>query len=119
MLFENVVKDRGLLETAEKALQRTLPMARLQITELPGLDQIRLALLDPACSTGPLPEEVMRAVIAEPAYWSFCWGSGLALAKWLLEEPDSLRPNCGRHRHRLRRGSHSGQTRWRASGLGL
>ena len=90
MLFENVAKDSGLLETAEKALQCTLPMARLQITELPGLDQIHLALLDPACSTGPLPEEVMRAVIAEPAYWSVCWGSGLALAKWLLEKPDSV-----------------------------
>lgn len=29
----------------------------------------------------------MRAVIAEPAYWAFCWGSGLALAQEVLERP--------------------------------
>lgn len=26
----------------------------------------------------------MHAVIAQPAYWAFCWGSGLALAQFLL-----------------------------------
>ncbi len=26
-------------------------------------------------------------MISEPAYWSFCWGSGLALARFLLDEP--------------------------------
>ena len=29
----------------------------------------------------------MRAVLANPAYWAFCWGSGLATARWLLEQP--------------------------------
>ena len=29
----------------------------------------------------------MNAVIAKPAYWAFCWGSGLATARWLLAEP--------------------------------
>ena len=29
----------------------------------------------------------MRNVIAKPAYWAFCWGSGLALAQWLTDNP--------------------------------
>jgi len=29
----------------------------------------------------------MHAVLAHPAYWSLCWGSGLALARFLLAEP--------------------------------
>ena len=29
----------------------------------------------------------MHAVLANPAYWSLCWGSGLALARFLLAEP--------------------------------
>ena len=30
----------------------------------------------------------MQAVIREPAYWAFCWGSGLALAQLLAREPE-------------------------------
>lgn len=29
----------------------------------------------------------MRAVIRAPAYWAFCWGSGLALAQLLSRQP--------------------------------
>ena len=29
----------------------------------------------------------MRDVIAKPTYWAFCWGSGLALARWLTNNP--------------------------------
>ena len=29
----------------------------------------------------------MRDVIAKPAYSAFCWGSGLALAQWLTNNP--------------------------------
>ena len=32
----------------------------------------------------------MHAVIAEPAYWAFCWGSGLAVAQWLATNPDAV-----------------------------
>lgn len=69
-------------------LQATLPMASIVETELPELPRMRLGLINDDFPTGPLPEEVMRAVIAQPAYWAFCWGSGLALAQFLLEQPD-------------------------------
>jgi len=62
-------------------------MARLDIVALPGLPQIELALINADFPNGPLPPDVMRTVIAQPAYWAFCWGSGLALARFLLDQP--------------------------------
>ncbi len=69
------------------ALRRTLPDAKLEITRLPRVEQIQLALINADYQTGPLPADVMHAVIAKPAYWAFCWGSGLALARWLFQNP--------------------------------
>ena len=82
------------LERLNQRLRRTLPMARLEVLPLPGCEQIRLALINPDFPTGPLPPEVMSAVIAEPAYWAFCWGSGLGLARVLLDHPQTV---SGRH----------------------
>ena len=76
------------IKTSEQALQRTLPDARLQVAALPTVEQIQLALINADYQTGPLQADVMQAVIARPAYWAFCWGSGLALARWLLQNPD-------------------------------
>lgn len=61
-------------------------MGRIALTRLPDCEQIRLALIGADFPLGPLPPEVMRDVIAAPAYWAFCWGSGLALAQFLLRE---------------------------------
>ncbi len=69
-------------------------MAHLQRARLPGVEELELALINPDFPTGPLPQEVMQAVIAEPAYWAFCWGSGLALARYLLDQPQWVR---GKH----------------------
>ncbi len=62
-------------------------MATLESTPLPGVPEISLALINRNFPTGPLPQEVMQAVIAAPAYWAFCWGSGLALARYILDNP--------------------------------
>lgn len=65
-------------------------MGRLEHQYLPGLPaehQLRLALINADFPTGPLPAEVMHSVVAQPAYWAFCWGSGQALARYLLENP--------------------------------
>jgi predicted nicotinamide N-methyase len=72
------------------ALRRTLPDADLQIARLPSLEHIRLALINADYQTGPLPADVMHRVIANPAYWAFCWGSGLALARWLSQNPEVI-----------------------------
>ncbi len=72
----------------EHALQRTLPMARIEAVALPGCEQITLGLINADFPVGPLPGNVMSDVLASPAYWSLCWGSGLALARLLLDEPE-------------------------------
>ena len=76
------------LQHSLAALQRTLPDAELEITRLPAVEQIQLALINTDFQTGPLPADVMHRVIANPAYWAFCWGSGLALARWLLSSAE-------------------------------
>jgi len=75
----------------EILLQRSLPMARIDVQALPGVPEIRLGLINADFPTGPLPAGVMQAVIQRPAYWAFCWGSGLALARLLLDAPAWVR----------------------------
>jgi predicted nicotinamide N-methyase len=77
-----------LFALLQQRLQSTLPMATIVATRLPGLSHLQLGLINSDFPTGALPGEVMSAVIAQPAYWAFCWGSGLALAKFLLDNPD-------------------------------
>ena len=86
-ISDSPVEVKARIESSEQALQRTLPDARLEVTPLPTVEQIKLALINTDYQTGPLPADVMRAVIERPAYWAFCWGSGLALARWLLQNP--------------------------------
>jgi predicted nicotinamide N-methyase len=72
----------------QRRLRRTLPEARIEAVALPGCGPLQLGLINADFPLGPLPPEVMRAVIEQPAYWAFCWGSGLALARFLLAQPD-------------------------------
>ena len=77
--------------TLEDALQTSLPMARLQAYRVPACRGLQLALINADFPTGPLPAGVTEAVIAQPAYWAFCWGSGQALARHLFTHPDIVR----------------------------
>lgn len=74
------------VDTIQRALQRTLPMGRIEPTSLPGCERITLGLINADFPTGPLPGPVMADVLRNPAYWSLCWGSGLALARFLLDD---------------------------------
>lgn len=76
------------LDGLEEILKATLPMGRIALARLPGCEQVRLALIAADFPLGPLPPEVMLDVVAAPAYWAFCWGSGLALAQYLLRHPE-------------------------------
>lgn len=79
------------LAALQQRLTRTLPDARIETVTLPDCGGVRLGLINADYQTGPLDPDVMRAVIREPAYWSFCWGSGLALARFLHREPEWVR----------------------------
>lgn len=71
-------------------LRRTIPNASLQLQTLPQVPELSLWLLAADFDRGPLPHDVAAAVMAEPAYWSFCWASGQALARWILDHPDCV-----------------------------
>jgi len=79
------------LAALQHRLARTLPDARIEPVTLPDCGGLRLGLINADYQTGPLDPDVMRAVIRAPAYWSFCWGSGLALARFLHEQPHWVR----------------------------
>ncbi len=79
------------LSKLRRRLRRTLPDAQLELVELPKCRGLKLALINADYPQGPLQPEVMRAVISEPAYWSFCWGSGLALAQRLMTGRQDVR----------------------------
>ena len=68
------------IDPLQQRLNATLPTARIEIVNLPGLMNLRLGLINADFSTAPLAQDIMRKVIAKPAYWAFCWGSGLASA---------------------------------------
>ncbi len=74
-------------------LRLSLPDGALIDTVLPQIP-LRLWLLDAAMlADRPLAPETAAKVMAEPAYWAFCWASGQALAARILAEPALV---CGR-----------------------
>ena len=71
----------------EALLQQVLPDARLSICSLPGLPELQLWLLDPANLDRAFASDETQRLLEQPPYWGFCWGSGLALARWVLDNP--------------------------------
>ncbi|MBC7183149.1 MAG: methyltransferase type 12, partial [Marinobacter sp.] len=74
-------------ERLNQHLRKTLPRGRVAVSSPAGCPRIALYLFDPAVLEGPLSHEEAQAVVAEPAYWSFCWASGQVLASWILDNP--------------------------------
>lgn len=74
-----------------QALQQSLPRGRVRVTRPGGCPEVALYLFDPEVLEGPLSHDEAQAVVAEPAYWSFCWASGQVLARWILANPDQVR----------------------------
>lgn len=75
----------------EGRLQHVLPEARLQAQSLPELEPLRLWLLDPSNLDRAFASEETQRLLDCPPYWGFCWGSGLALARWVLANPTAVR----------------------------
>lgn len=65
--------------------------ARLVEQHLPLCPELRLLLLDPAFSSATLTPEEARTAMETPAYWTLCWASGQALARYLLDRPGIAR----------------------------
>lgn len=73
------------------AIRRTLSQARIVHTPLPDCGGLQLYLLADDFPQAALTPAEMQAALNEPAYWIFCWASGLALARRLLHEPALVR----------------------------
>lgn len=71
--------------------RQTLPHAELLATQLPDVPSISLWLVNPAIMDARLSEKTIAAVFEEPAYWSFCWASGQAMAAMILEQPEIVK----------------------------
>ncbi len=78
-------------ETLNSYLQLTLKKSRVMATQPAGCPSISLYLFDPAVLEGPISHEEAQAVVAEPAYWSFCWASGQVLAQYILSHPEYVK----------------------------
>ncbi|WP_104097994.1 class I SAM-dependent methyltransferase [Stutzerimonas kunmingensis] len=74
----------------QAALNELLGDARLVAEPLPGTD-LRLWLIDAANMDRAFSPEETRRILEAPPYWSFCWASGLVLARWLAERPEWVR----------------------------
>lgn len=74
----------------QQALQAIIPGVALQQQTLPGTP-LALWLIEPELPTARLDDEVIRRIWQDTPYWVFCWASGLAMAQWLLAEPDRVR----------------------------
>lgn len=59
--------------------------ARLQVRALPLCPELRLWLLGEEVDLNQRISELLQ--IERAPYWAFCWGSGQALARYLLDNP--------------------------------
>ncbi len=90
---------KGELHPAHRELDNhiksLLPAARLKLSplhfETTEYRELKLWLIDPVGMDAPLSEEEVNAIFTAPPYWSFCWGSGLALAERLLNGAHAIK----------------------------
>ncbi len=68
----------------QRALSELLGDARLVAEPLPDIE-LKLWLIDAANMDRAFSPEETRRILQDPPYWSFCWASGLALARFLAE----------------------------------
>ena len=72
------------------ALHEVIPNCELLAQQLPETP-ISLWLIPPVFPTDKLDDEVIRRIWNDTPYWIFCWASGLAMAQWLLAEPQRVK----------------------------
>lgn len=73
-----------------QALNAVIPDSQLQAQQLPGTP-ILLWLIPAVFPVERLDDEVIRRIWQQTPYWIFCWASGLAMAQWLLAEPQHVK----------------------------
>jgi len=75
-------------------LQIKVPNAKLVWQTLPQAPEIQLALIDQTYPQADLSAEQVEELMDSPPYWAFCWASGQVMARYLLDQSDSLFRCC-------------------------
>lgn len=81
----------AILKTEQKLSRRlasNIPNATLSAQSLPLVPEIKLLLINQDYPQQLLSSEQIQQIMNYPAYWSFCWGSGQALARHILDQPE-------------------------------
>lgn len=71
------------------AIQRTASGQAVALQRPPLCDEIALWLIAEDVDLEAQCRQLADG--APPPYWAFCWGSGQALARWLLDHPEEAR----------------------------
>lgn len=58
---------------------------------LPLIPEISLYLMTDEYPVDPLAQAEYQRLMQRPPYWAFCWGGGQALARWIIDNPQSIR----------------------------
>ncbi|CAM4099472.1 Methyltransferase [Pseudomonas reidholzensis] len=74
----------------QQTLSGLIGEARLVASALPECD-LKLWLVDAENMDRAFSREETQRILEEPPYWSFCWASGLAMARYLAEHPHWVR----------------------------
>jgi len=66
-------------------IDRVLKETKIAVRNLPLCPEINLFLLEEDYPKEPVSRFEFNANIASPPYWAFCWASGQALARFILD----------------------------------
>lgn len=80
----------SLIDQLNSALQTRIADAKLIASVLPDVP-LKLWLIDPGTIQRHFSPEETQRLLDEPPYWCFCWASGLALARWILQYPEQVK----------------------------
>jgi predicted nicotinamide N-methyase len=91
--FKQMTEKDKPAESAEltQLLAGYVPGGRAVETELPECKGLKLFLLNADYPQHELTSEQMLGILNYPAYWAFCWASGVVMARYLLENPEWVR----------------------------
>ncbi|MEM9253913.1 MAG: 50S ribosomal protein L11 methyltransferase [Pseudomonadota bacterium] len=74
----------------QNQLSAIIPGARLEITPLPEIPNLKLLLMNGDYPQGELDAAAVERVMDNPLYWVFCWASGRVLARHIQAFPDCV-----------------------------
>lgn len=86
-----VANDGPMPSTLNPLIKTMLSDAFVSPQALPQCPDIQLYLVDPSTMQRAFTLDEVRSIWENTAYWAFCWASGQVLAKYILDNPDTVK----------------------------